>query len=69
MPHNLNNNIFNNQNVGARFRLLNLRRLSAKLTVQEAATVLGVHEHDIPVLLRADFKALENPAPTKEEHQ
>ena len=33
--------------------LLNLRRLPAMLNVQQTATLLGLAEHDIPVLLNA----------------
>lgn len=35
--------------------LLNLRRLPAMLNGQQAAVLLGVGEHDIPALIRADL--------------
>lgn len=42
--------------------LLNLRRLPAMLNAQQAAIILGVVEHDIPVLIRAGLlKPLGNP--------
>ena len=44
--------------------LLNLRRLPAMLNVQQTAILLGLAEHDIPVLLNAGFlKPLGDPQP------
>ena len=44
--------------------LLNLRRLPAMLTTAQAAVLLGLAEHDIPVLVRAGLvKPLGNPPP------
>jgi hypothetical protein len=37
----------------AAFRLLTARRLPARLTVEEAAVLLGFRDHDLPVLLAA----------------
>jgi hypothetical protein len=44
--------------------LLNLRRLPAMLNVQQTAVLLGLAEHDIPVLLNAGFlQSLGDPQP------
>ena len=44
--------------------LLNLRRLPAMLNVQQTAVLLGLAEHDIPVLLNAGLlKPLGDPQP------
>ena len=44
--------------------LLNLQRLPAMLNVQQTAVLLGVGEHDIPVLIRANLlEPLGNPPP------
>lgn len=44
--------------------LLNLRRLPAMLNVAQAAVLLGLAEHDIPVLVHAGLlKPLGNPPP------
>ena len=44
--------------------LLNLRRLPARLTVQQTAALLNCGEHDIPVLVRKGFsKPLGHPPP------
>ena len=43
--------------------ILNLRRLPARLTVAQAAAVLGVQDHEIPILVRARLlMPLGNPA-------
>ena len=48
-----------NQNV-----ILSLPRLPARLNVEQAASLLGFAEHDIPVLIRARLlKPLGNPPP------
>jgi hypothetical protein len=45
--------------------LLNLRRWPAMLNTAQAAAMLGLAEHDIPVLVRAgQLKPLGNPPPT-----
>jgi hypothetical protein len=44
--------------------LLNLRRLPAMLNMAQTAAMLGLAEHDIPVLVRAGLlKPLGNPPP------
>jgi hypothetical protein len=44
--------------------LLNLRRLPAMLNTPQTAVMLGLAEHDIPVLVRTGFlKPLGNPPP------
>jgi hypothetical protein len=44
--------------------LLNLRRLPAMLNMAQTAAMLGLAEHDIPVLVRAgQLKPLGNPPP------
>jgi len=44
--------------------VLNLRRLPARLTVQQTAALLNCGEHDIPVLVRKGFsKPLGHPPP------
>lgn len=44
--------------------LLNLRRLPAMLNTAQTAVLLGLAEHDIPVLVRTGFlKPLGNPPP------
>jgi hypothetical protein len=44
--------------------LLNLRRLPAMLNVQQTAVLLGLAEHDIPVLINAGLlKPLGDPPP------
>lgn len=44
--------------------LLNLRRLPAMLTTAQTAVMLGLAEHDVPVLVRAGFlNPLGNPPP------
>jgi hypothetical protein len=49
--------------------LLNLRRLPAMLNVQQTAVMLGLAEHDIPVLVGAGLlKPLGNPPPNAVKH-
>jgi hypothetical protein len=44
--------------------LLNIRRLPGRLTVPQAAVLLGFSEHDIPILIRKGLlKPLGNPVP------
>ena|SRR5438105_5005889 len=46
------------------FALMNCRRLPARLNTSEAALLLGVHDHDIPVLVGARLlDPLGKPAP------
>jgi hypothetical protein len=48
---------------------LNLRRLPARLNVEETAAILGLQVHDIPVLIRAhQLKPLSKPAPNAHKY-
>ncbi len=69
MLTSLNNKTLNKQSPDHRFSLLNLRRLPARLTVLEAAVILGLQENDIPILVRAGLlKPLGNPAPNAHKY-
>ena len=49
--------------------LLNLRRLPAMLNMAQTAVLLGLAEHDIPVLIQAGhLKPLGNPPPNAVKH-
>src|SRR5205823_12086380 len=53
-----------NVTVQERVALLNCRRLPGRLNTSETALLLGVHEHDIPVLVVARLlRPLGKPAP------
>lgn len=49
--------------------LLNTRRLPARLSVDQAACLLGFADHDIPILVRAKcLKPLGNPAKNAQKY-
>lgn len=53
----------------ARATFLNLRRFPARLTIDQAAVILGVSSHDIAPIMKAGLlKPLGNPQPNAPKH-